>query len=104
MIRAADISVTAHHDILALVRPGMTEVELEAELTYRFRKAGGDPCHAYQPIVAAGANACTLHHPSTDVRMKSGDLVLVDAGCEHEGYPAHHTPPIPPTGHTPAPG
>lgn len=98
MIRAADISVTAHHDILALVRPGMTEVELEAELTYRFRKAGGDPCHAYQPIVAAGANACTLHHASTDVRMKSGDLVLVDAGCEHEGYASDITRTFPANG------
>lgn len=86
MSRAAKISALTHREILALVRPGMTEIELEAEFTYRFRKAHGDACHAYAPIVAAGAHACTLHHTSTNTRIKGGDLILVDAGCEYGGY------------------
>lgn len=86
MIRAADISAEAYRYALKLIRPGMTEIELEAEFTYRFRRAGGDACHAYQPIVAAGANACTLHHVSTDARTKPNELVLIDAGCEYQGY------------------
>ncbi|MEK7118504.1 MAG: M24B family metallopeptidase, partial [Patescibacteria group bacterium] len=75
-----------------------TEIELEAEFTYRFRRAGGDPCHAYAPIVATGANACTLHHISTNAHIRSGDLVLVDAGCEYEGYASDITRTFPANG------
>lgn len=98
MARAAEISANAHREILSLVRPGMTEVELETEYTYRFRKAGGDPCHAYPPIVAAGVNACTLHHTSTDTRIQNDDLVLVDAGCEYKGYASDITRTFPANG------
>ncbi|MDO8521118.1 MAG: aminopeptidase P N-terminal domain-containing protein [bacterium] len=98
MAHAANISAEAHKDILSIVHPGMTEIELEAEFTYRFRKAGGDPCHAYTPIVAAGRNACTLHHTSTSARIRNGDLVLVDAGCEYEGYASDITRTFPANG------
>lgn len=98
MAHAATISGESYREILELVRPGMTEVELEAEFTYRFRKAGGDPCHAYPPIVATGVNACTLHHTSTNVRIRNGDLVLVDAGCEYEGYASDITRTFPANG------
>jgi len=98
MSRAAKISARTHRDALALVRPGMTEVELEAEFTYRFRKQGGDACHAYPPIVATGAHACTLHHMSTNTCIKSGELVLVDAGCEYEGYASDITRTFPVNG------
>ena len=98
MSRAAKISARTHRDVLALVRPGMTEVELEAEFTYRFRKAGGDACHAYPPIVATGMHSCTLHHMSTNTRIKSGELVLVDAGCEYEGYASDITRTFPANG------
>lgn len=96
--RAAKISAQTHRDILTLVRIGMTEVELEAEFTYRFRKAGGDACHAYAPIIAAGMHACTLHHVSTNTRIKDGDLLLVDAGCEYEGYASDITRTFPANG------
>ncbi|OGZ07139.1 MAG: hypothetical protein A3D65_03615 [Candidatus Lloydbacteria bacterium RIFCSPHIGHO2_02_FULL_50_13] len=98
MARAARISTKAHKDILSIVRHGMTEIELEAELTYSFRRAGGDPCHAYTPIIATGKNACTLHHVSTHTRIKNGDLVLVDAGCEYEGYASDITRTFPANG------
>jgi Xaa-Pro aminopeptidase len=98
MSHAAKISGKTHRDVLALVRPGMTEVELEAEFTYRFRKQGGDACHAYPPIVATGKNTCTLHHVSTNTRIKSGELVLVDAGCEYEGYASDITRTFPANG------
>lgn len=98
MTHAANISANAHREILSLVRHGMTEVELEAEFAYRFRKMGGDPCHAYPPIVAAGMHACTLHHTSSNTCMRNGDLVLVDAGCEYEGYASDITRTFPVNG------
>jgi len=98
MTRAAMISAVTHRKILSVVHPGMTEVELEAEFTYRFRRAGGDPLHAYPPIVATGQNACTLHHTSTGTRIKNGELVLVDAGCEYEGYASDITRTFPANG------
>jgi Xaa-Pro aminopeptidase len=98
MRSAATISALAHKEMLSLVRPGMTEVALEAEYTYRFRKAGGDACHAYPPIIAAGPHACTLHHVSTDTLITDGDLVLADAGCEYEGYASDITRTFPANG------
>jgi Xaa-Pro aminopeptidase len=98
MTHAAKISAQSHREVLTLIRPGMTEVELEAEFTYRFRKQGGDACHAYPPIVATGAHACTLHHVSTNARIKNGDLVLVDAGCEYGGYASDITRTFPANG------
>ena len=98
MRRAASISAQAHREILSLVRPGMTEFALEAEITYRFRRAGGDPSHAYPPIVASGANACTLHYHENADTINDGDLVLVDAGCEWRGYASDITRTFPANG------
>lgn len=96
--KACMISAIAHRNILRIVRPGMNECELEAEITYRFRKAGGDPLHAYPPIVAAGIHACTLHYTENNTFMNDGDLVLVDAGCEIEGYASDITRTFPVNG------
>src|SRR5438093_6037403 len=41
---------------------------------------------AYSPIVAAGANACVLHYVANDAQLRDGDLLLIDAGCELDGY------------------
>ncbi len=98
MQKAADISGATHREVLSLVRPGMSEYELEAEITYRFRKAGGDPLHAYPPIVAGGANALTLHYIENDMTLNDGDLVLVDAGCEYGGYASDITRTFPMNG------
>jgi Xaa-Pro aminopeptidase len=95
MHKACMISAITHRSILPLVRPGMNEYELEAEITYRFRKAGGDPMHAYPPIVAAGINACTLHYVENNQVMHNGNLVLIDAGCEYRGYASDITRTIP---------
>lgn len=95
MRRACMISAIAHRNILRLVRPGMNERELEAEITYRFRKEGGDALHAYPPIVASGINSCTLHYLENNQPMRDGDLVLIDAGCEYQGYASDITRTIP---------
>lgn len=95
---AGGISARAHRSLLGKVRPGMMEYEIEALLAFNFRKAGGDPAHAYPPIVASGKNACTLHYNRNDARITDGDLLLVDAGCEVGGYASDITRTFPVSG------
>lgn len=91
MTASAKLTASAHRALLQFARVGMNEYELEAFLTAHFRSAGGHPSHAYPPIVASGANACTLHYTSNCSHIQPGDLVLVDAGSEIEGYAADVT-------------
>ena len=85
MRRAAAISVAAHERAMRATRPGRGEYEIEAELLYEFRRRGSQ-YPAYTPIVASGANACILHYRENSARLAEGDLLLVDAGCELDGY------------------
>ena len=85
MRRAASISAAGHRRAMAATRAGAHEYEIEAELLYAFRR-GGSQFPAYWPIVAGGANACVLHYTRNDAPLVDGELVLVDAGCELDGY------------------
>jgi Xaa-Pro aminopeptidase len=84
MRQAADISARAHRRAMEICRPGMMEYELEAEFLHEFRKHGGEP--AYPAIVGGGENACILHYTENDAPLADGDLVLIDAGTEHDYY------------------
>lgn len=97
MQRAADIASAGHARAMAACRPGLAEYELEAELTYEFRRRGAS-AHAYNPIVAGGAHACILHYVENDKLLADGSLVLIDAGCELEGYAADITRTFPVNG------
>ncbi len=90
MRRAAAISSAGHARAMRHCRAQMAEYELEAELTHEFRRRGADG-HAYTPIVAGGANACVLHYVENDRLLPDGGLVLIDAGCEVDGYAADIT-------------
>ena len=85
MRRAAAISSEAHSRAMRMVRPGVHEYAVEAELLHAFRRAGAQ-APAYTSIVAGGANACILHYVANDQPLHAGDLLLVDAGCELDGY------------------
>lgn len=83
--RAAAISTAAHRRAMRFTRPGQFEYQVEAELLHEFCRSGArDP--AYTSIVAGGANACVLHYIANNARLKDGDLLLIDAGCELNGY------------------
>src|SRR5262250_715531 len=84
--RACAISRDAHAEAMRYAKPGMHEYEVQAALEYVFR-VNGSPRNAYPSIVASGANACILHYVENTRRMESGDLLLIDAGCEY-GYMA----------------
>ena len=97
MRRAAQISAAAHRRALAVCRPGLAEYELEAELLHEFRRCGAQS-PAYGSIVAAGANACVLHYPAGNAILRDGDLVLIDAACELDGYASDITRTFPANG------
>jgi Xaa-Pro aminopeptidase len=85
MRRAAKIAAAAHRRAMQAAQPGRMEYEIEAELLHEFRRNGAQ-FPAYSPIVASGANACVLHYVANDAGLRQGDLLLIDAGCELDGY------------------
>lgn len=97
MRRAAAISCGAHQRAMQLTRAGQFEYQVEAELLHEFCRHGArDP--AYTSIVAGGANACTLHYVGNHACLKDGDLLLIDAGCELDGYASDITRTFPVNG------
>ena len=102
MRRAATITAGAHRRAMATARPGGFEYEIEAELLHDFRRHGSQ-YPAYTSIVAAGANACVLHYIENDKRIAEGDLILIDAGCELDGYASDVTRTFPANGRFSAP-
>ncbi len=96
MQRAADISVAAHEAAMRVVRPGIREYQLQAELERVFRMFDAVP--AYGSIVGAGSNACVLHYVANAGTARDGGLVLIDAGAEYRGYAADITRTFPVSG------
>ena len=97
MRRAGRIAAAAHRRAMQATRAGRYEHEIEAELLYEFRR-GGAQFPAYWPIVAGGANACVLHYVANDAALADGDLLLIDAGCELDGYASDITRTFPVNG------
>ena len=93
---ASDISAEAHTRAMQMVKPGMMEYALEAELNYVFGKNGCVP--SYNSIVGGGANGCILHYVENDKELKDGDLVLIDAACEYQLYASDITRTFPVNG------
>jgi Xaa-Pro aminopeptidase len=90
LARAAAITAEAHVAAMKAARPGVHEYELEALIEYTFRKRGAAG-PGYTTIVGAGRNATILHYIENSEAIKAGDLVLVDAGAEFDGYTADVT-------------
>lgn len=97
MARAGAISGQAHARAMRATRPGVFEYEIEAELLHEFRRNGAQ-FPAYPSIVASGANACVLHYSANNRRVQDGELVLIDAGCELDGYASDITRTYPANG------
>ncbi len=97
MRRSARIAAAAHRRAMQAARPGRSEHEIEAELLYEFRRNGAQ-FPAYAPIVAGGANSCVLHYVFNDAPLRDGDVLLIDAGCELDGYASDITRTFPVNG------
>ena len=96
MRRSADIAAEAHCRAMQAARPGSHEYAIEAELLYTFRRHGAVP--AYESIVGSGANACVLHYRENRDPLIDGDLLLIDAGAEYQGYASDITRTFPVNG------
>ncbi|PLK43734.1 aminopeptidase P N-terminal domain-containing protein [Emticicia sp. TH156] len=95
--KAIGISARGLRRMAKFLKPDVYEFELEAELTHEFlmnRSRG----HAFQPIIASGANACVLHYVTSNERCKDGDLILLDFGAEYANYNADITRCLPVNG------
>lgn len=97
MRKAANISAKAHTRAIRFCKPGKHEYELEAELTHEFLRHGAR-FPAYNSIIGAGENACILHYIANNQKIKNGDLVLIDAGCEYHNYASDITRTFPASG------
>jgi Xaa-Pro aminopeptidase len=97
MRKAARIAGAAHRRAMRFAAPGKHEYEIEAEFLHEFRRQG---CQspAYPSIVAGGANACVLHYVDNDRELRDGELLLIDAGCELDGYASDITRSFPVNG------
>jgi Xaa-Pro aminopeptidase len=94
--RAAQIAVGAHRRAMRFARPGRMEYEVMAELLHEFRSHNADI--SYYPIIGGGANACVMHYRDNDQPLCEGDLLLLDAGCEHDYYASDITRTFPVSG------
>jgi len=83
--RAAEISALAHTRAMQACRPGLYEYHLEGEIHHEFNRHGAR-FPSYNTIVGSGENGCILHYTENECELRDGDLVLIDAGCEWQGY------------------
>ncbi len=94
---ACAITGQAFKKVLNNIRPGVNEYEIEAELIYEFIRNGARG-HSFDPIVATGANACSLHYNTNNSTCNDGDLLLIDFGAEYGNYAADCSRTIPVNG------
>ena len=85
MQRAADIAAEAHVLAMKKVKPGMNEGQVESLLEAYMRDQGASGV-AYNSIIGGGDNATILHYVENNMPLKDGDLILIDAGAEYQGY------------------
>jgi len=85
MKKAQEISERALDDVLGIIRPGLTEKEIAAELVYRMLKYGADNT-SFDPIVVSGKNSSMPHGVPSAKKIEAGDFVTMDFGCIYQGY------------------
>jgi len=84
MRRSAKVAIEAHEHAMRLCAPGLNEADIHAELLHTFTRHHCEP--SYMPIVGGGANGCVLHYITNRDLLKDGDMLLIDAGAEYDGY------------------
>jgi Xaa-Pro aminopeptidase len=101
MRKSARVAAEAHCRAMQVCRPGLTEADIHAELLHTFTAQQCEP--SYLPIVGGGANACVLHYIANRDELRDGDLLLIDAGAEYDGYASDITRTFPVNGRYTAP-
>ena len=95
--KVLSITTQAHHNAMSMQKVGLYEYKLQAEFEYIFKKNGAYS-DAYTSIVACGNSANTLHYIDNNQKLRSGELILIDAGCEYRYYASDITRTIPVNG------
>lgn len=85
MRRAQAIAEKALDDVLHIIRPGITERDIAAEISYRMLKHGGEG-NSFDPIAVTGANSSMPHGVPSDAVVREGDFITMDFGCIKDGY------------------
>jgi len=88
--KAIDVTIDGFNKVKDGLATAKYEYEVDAEFSYLFKQKGGYD-HAYDPIIAAGKNACTLHYVENNSKLQSKQLVLMDVGARVDGYAADIT-------------
>ncbi len=96
MRRSARVAIEAHETAMSICEPGLNEADIHASLLHTFTRHQCEP--SYLPIVGGGANACVLHYISNNAELNDGDLLLIDAGAEYDGYASDITRTFPVNG------
>lgn len=100
--KACQLSANGHREAMRFARPGLYEYQVQAHMEYSWRMAGARR-NGYGSIVASGENACILHYVENDSLIEDGDLILIDAAAEVDGYSADITRTFPANGTFTAP-
>jgi Xaa-Pro aminopeptidase len=95
--RAAEISADGHTELMRRIDPSMHEYDLQAIIEYTFRRGGAER-PAYGAIVGSGPLTLQLHYMKDRRKMEPGDLVVIDAAAEYQGYAADVTRTLPVSG------
>jgi Xaa-Pro aminopeptidase len=95
--KSTDITIHALKRLIQVIKPGIKECEIEAEIISEFLRKGASG-HAFLPIIASGINACVLHYCLNSGVCNNGDLVLIDFGAEYANYNADITRTFPVNG------
>ena len=96
MRRSAKVAIEAHQRAMEICEPGLNEAEIQASLLHTFTRHQCET--SYLPIVGGGANACVLHYIANNQELRDGDLLLIDAGAEYDGYASDITRTFPVNG------
>jgi len=94
--KACEITEAGFRRVCRIVKPGVNEMEVEAEFSREFLRRGGR--FAYNPIIASGLNACALHYTQNDQPCRKGQLLLLDVASSYANYNADMTRTIPVSG------
>jgi Xaa-Pro aminopeptidase len=96
MRQSAKVAIEAHEIAMRMCEPGMNEADIHASILHTFTRHNCET--SYPPIVGGGANGCVLHYISNDDVLNDGDLLLIDAGAEYDGYASDITRTFPVNG------
>ncbi len=85
LLKAEEIGVEALRAVLPKIKPGVTELEIAAELEYQMRKLGGEGT-SFDTIVVSGVKTSMPHGRPDEKKIELGDFVTMDFGCVYQGY------------------